>query len=168
MVLLNFDNDLNSPVIHSALSGCHSILVITANNTPFKSYHASLQDFLTDQLRSQTLFYAPAMSHAQLLLGCLGAITRAFNNGTLAPKNALVSWYYHAGLVLCMPCASQGLGGLRDEEAEELVKKIDLKWVKSWMAEALGWAGVPYLIKQFPHEKAREKYESRDSPLMIQ
>ena len=157
MVLLNINNCLKSPVIRSALSGCHSILIIPANsNTKIESYHASLRDFLTDESRSQMLFYAPSVSHAQLLVGCLGAITRAFNNGTLAPKYALVSWYYHAVLFLSVSHTSEGLGGLRDKEGEELVKKIDLKWVKSWMAEALGWAGVPYLIWQVPPEKVRE------------
>ena len=157
MVLFNIDNRLKSPVIRSALSGCHSILVITADDTEIKSYHASLRDFLTDKDRSDNLFYAPTTSHAQLLVGCLGAITTAFNNGTLAPRYALVSWYYHASWFLSMPHASKGLGGLSNEKAMELVKKIDLKWVKSWMAGALTWAGVPYLIQQLPHEKVREK-----------
>ncbi|KAF8638440.1 hypothetical protein AX14_010187 [Amanita brunnescens Koide BX004] len=168
MVLLNVDDYLNSPVICSALSGCHSILMIPANfDTEIKFYHASLQDFLTDQSRSLTLFYAPTMSHAQLMVGCFRAITRAFNSGTLAPRYALTSWCYHAGLFLSMPCSSKELGGLRDEEAEELVEKIDMKWVKSWMAETLGWAGVSYLIQQLHHGEVREKYDWRDSSLMI-
>ncbi|KAF8715595.1 hypothetical protein AX14_012573 [Amanita brunnescens Koide BX004] len=158
-VLLNVNSCLNSPVICFALGGCHSILTIPANfNTEIKFGHASLQDFLTDQTRSGSgspfpspnVFYAPTMSHAQLLVGCLRAITRAFNNGTPAPKYALVSWYYHAGLFLSSPHASEGLGGLRVEEVKELVKKIDLQWVKSWMVQALAWAGVPYLIQQLP------------------
>ncbi|KAF8625279.1 hypothetical protein AX14_011647, partial [Amanita brunnescens Koide BX004] len=125
VVLLNFNNDLTSPVICSALGGCHSILMIPANfDTEIKFYHASLRDFLIDKDRSDTLFYAPTTSHAQLLVGCLGAITGAFNNGTLAPKYALVSWYYHASWLLSMPHASKGLGGLRDEEAMQLVKRV--------------------------------------------
>ncbi|KAF8671195.1 hypothetical protein AX14_005755 [Amanita brunnescens Koide BX004] len=156
-VLLNVDSRLDSPVICSALRGCHSILTIPADfDTEIEFYHASLRDFLTDESRSglgspfPTLFYTPTMFHAQLMVGCLGAITSAFNNDTIAPEYALVSWYYHAGLFLSVPLGSEGLGGLRDEEAEELVKKIDVKWVKSWLVQALGWAGVPYLIQQLP------------------
>ena len=175
-VLLNVDSRLHNPVICSALGGCHSILTIPPDfDAKIKFYHASLQDFLTDQFRSgsgspfpsPTVFYAPAMSHVQLLVGCLKAITRAFNNGTLAPKYALVSWYYHASLFLSAPHTSEGLGELRDQEAKELVKKIDLKWVKSWMVQALGWAGVPYLIQQLPLKEVRS-CKCRDSSVMIQ
>ncbi|KAF8670100.1 hypothetical protein AX14_005945 [Amanita brunnescens Koide BX004] len=162
-VLLNVDNRLKSSVIRSALSGCHSIIAIPTNSiTEIKFYHVSLQDFLTDQSRSQTLFYAPAMCHAQLLVGCLGAITMAFNNGTLAPKYALVSWCRHACSFLSVPRTSKGLGGLRDEEAKELVKKINLKWVKSWMAEALGLS-VPY-IQHFKKGQGSSRYELDSTP----
>jgi hypothetical protein len=85
------------------------------------------------------------------MVACLKAITRAFNDGSNPPKYALISWYYHACLFMAAPRAS-GLEGLKDE-AEELVKKIDSKWVKVWMMGALRLAGVPYLRGQLTQEK---------------
>jgi hypothetical protein len=142
--------------VRFSLRGCHSILVIPGDNTEIKYYHASLRDFLTDESRSGTLVYPPATSHGQLMVACLKAITRAFNDGSKAPKYALISWYYHACLFMVAPRAS-GLEGLQDE-AEGLVKKIDSKWVKFWMVEALRWAGVPYLRGQLTQEKVRVWY----------
>jgi DNA polymerase III delta prime subunit len=142
--------------VRFSLRGCHSILVIPGDNTEIKYYHASLRDFLTDESRSGTLVYPPATSHGQLMVACLKAITRAFNDGSNAPKYALISWYYHACLFMVAPRAS-GLEGLQDE-AEGLVKKIDSKWVKFWMVEALRWAGVPYLRGQLTPEKVRVWY----------
>ncbi|KAF8220037.1 hypothetical protein L208DRAFT_1417263 [Tricholoma matsutake] len=136
-VLLTYDNNLESNVIHSALGGCHSIMIILRDNTEIKFHHASLRDFLTDQSQSNTLFYTPAMSHGQLMVGCLRAITRSFSDGSIAPAYALISWHHHASLFLSALGANEGLGGLKDE-AEELVKKIDLKWVKVWLVQALG------------------------------
>jgi hypothetical protein len=50
--------------IHYALGGCHSILAIAIDDdTAIEPYHASLEDFLTDQSRSQTLLHSPATSH---------------------------------------------------------------------------------------------------------
>ena len=157
-VLVNVDKCLEGPVIRSALNGCHSILVIPGNNEVIESYHASLRDFLTNKSRSNTdfhtLFYDPAISHGQLMVGCLEAITRAFTYASQAPAYALISWYYHACVFLSEPGTSEGLGELKDK-AEELMKKIDVKWVKSWMADALCYAGVPYLKKQLPPQKVR-------------
>jgi len=129
--------------IRSALGGCHSILAITIDDAPIEPYHASFRDFLTDQSRSQSLFYPPATCHGRLMIACLSAITRAVNDGDRAPQYAVVSWYYHS-------CSFLSAGGeleeLRDE-AWELVNKIDLSWVSVWIAEALCWVDVLYLTK---------------------
>jgi hypothetical protein len=136
--------------IHYALGGCHSILAITNDNTAIEPYHASLRDFLTDQSRSQTLFHPPATSHGRLAFACLSAITRAVNDGTPAPEYALISWYYHSCFFLSVGKGSEGLEELRDE-ARELVKRIDLNWVRVWMREAFCLAGLPYLRRaKFP------------------
>ena len=157
-VLVNVDKRLEGPAIRSALNGCHSILVIPGNDEVIESYHASLRDFLTNKFRSNTdfytLFYNPAMSHGQLMVGCLEAITRAFSDGSRAPRYPLISWYYHACVFLSEPGTSEELGGLKDKTGE-LMKKIDVKWVKSWMVDALYWAGVPYLKEQLPPQKVR-------------
>jgi RecA/RadA recombinase len=154
-VLLTVNEGLDGPGVRFALAGCHSILDVPGDSSEIKSYHASLRDFLTNQSRSNILFYAPATSHGQLMVACLSSITRAFSDGTHAPEYALVSWYYHACLFLSAYGPSEGLGGLKDE-AEELVKKINLKWVKAWMVEAVQWAGVPYLRGQLIQEKVRD------------
>ncbi|KAF8239870.1 hypothetical protein L208DRAFT_1385473 [Tricholoma matsutake] len=119
-VLLTYDNNLESNVVHSALGGCHSI-----------SW-------------SNTLFYTPAMSHGQLMVGCLGAITRSFSDGSIVPAYALISWHHHASLYLSALGANEGLGGLKDE-AEELVKV--------WLVQELLWAGVPYLRGESTQKK---------------
>ena len=142
--------------ICSALAGCHSILAIPDDDTKaITPYHASLRDFLVDQSRSKDLIYTPAMSHAQLMLGCLQAITRAFNKGSHAPEYALISWHHHACLFLSTPGIHGELRGLKDE-AVELIQKIDLKWIKSWMTEALCWAGAEYLTVELPLQLVRE------------
>ena len=142
-VLFDFNKLLEVHDILFALGGCHSILVIPEGNTKtIKPHHASLQDFLADQSQSKDLFYTPAMSHAQLMLGCLQAITRAFNDGSHAPEYALISWHHHACLFLSAPGTSEGLKALTDQEPMELIQRINLQWVKSWMAEALYWEGL--------------------------
>ncbi|KAF8225374.1 hypothetical protein L208DRAFT_1211222, partial [Tricholoma matsutake] len=98
MVLLTGNKGLDGPGVRFALVGCHSILDIPGDNTEITSYHASLRDFLTDQSRSNILFYAPATSHGQLMVGCLGAITKSFSDGSIAPEYALISWHHHASL----------------------------------------------------------------------
>ncbi|KAF8704497.1 hypothetical protein AX14_013936 [Amanita brunnescens Koide BX004] len=149
-VLFDDNKPLDVHDIFFALGGCHSILAIPEDNTKeIEPYHASLRDFLADKSRSKTLSYTPAISHAQLMVGCLQAITRAFNDGSHAPEYALISWHHHAYLFLSAPGTSEGLGGLTDE-VTELIQKIDLKWVKSWMTEALRWVGVPYLAMKLP------------------
>ena len=138
--------------IHCALGGCHSILAIKNDCDAIEPYHASLQDFLTDQSWSQNLFHPPAASHGRLMFACLSAITRAFNDGKPAPEYATVSWYYHSYLFLSASKGSEELEELRDD-AQELVKKIDLNWVRVWMIEALCFAGLPYLREaKFPAE----------------
>jgi hypothetical protein len=158
-VLLTYiDNSQENVVIRFALGGCHSIVIIPDNTyTEITFHHASLRDFLTDQSRSNTLFYNPAMSHGQLMVGCLRAITRSFREGSDAPEYALISWHHHASLFLSARGASEELGGLK-EEAEELIKKIDLKWVKVWMVQALYWAGIPYFRGELTQKKVREGY----------
>ena len=152
-VLFDGNKPLEVHDILFALGGCHSILVIPEDDTKeIIPYHASLRDFLADQSRSKDLFYTPAMSHAQLMLGCFQAITRAFNNGSHAPEYPLISWHHHACLFLSEPGTREGLGELTDE-VMELIQKINLKWVKSWMTEALWWAGVPYFAMKLPLQK---------------
>ena len=149
-ILHGLHGHLTMSGIRSALGGCHSLLAIKNDDAPIEPYHASFRDFLTDQSRSQSLFHPPAASHGRLMFGCLSAITRAFNGSEHAPKYALVSWYYHSCSFLPAGEGSEELEELRDE-ARELVKKIDLNWVMEWMAEALCWAGLPYLRKvKFP------------------
>jgi RecA/RadA recombinase len=99
-VLLTVNEGLDGPGVRFALAGCRSILDVPGDSSEIKSYHASLRDFLTNQSRSNILFYAPATSHGQLMVACLSSITRAFSDGTHAPEYALVSWYYHA----CLSC----------------------------------------------------------------
>ncbi|KAK2463805.1 hypothetical protein APHAL10511_004110 [Amanita phalloides] len=141
------DKSLSSKRVRSALSGCHSILVIPDDNArEIRSYHASLRDFLTDESRSAHLFYAPAISHAQLMVRCFEVITRFVHDRRRPPEYALVSWYYHARWFLASLPPKQGSGGL-EEAAKALVTKLTLEWVKSWLMEALYWAGVPYLIR---------------------
>ncbi len=151
-ILLAFNKHLTSPGIRFALRRCHSILVIPDNNTQIEPCHASLRDFLTNQSRSGTLFHAPATCHGQLMFGCLSAITRAFSDGTRPPKYGLISWYYHAHLFLS---TGEGLDEQKDE-TQELVKKIDLNWVKLWMIEAFCWAGLRYLKGDFPLAKVQK------------
>jgi hypothetical protein len=50
---------------------------------------------------------------------------------------------------------SEELEELRDE-ARELVKKFDLKWVRVWMGEALCWAGLSYLRRAKFSTKVRK------------
>ncbi|KAF8640197.1 hypothetical protein AX14_010004, partial [Amanita brunnescens Koide BX004] len=95
------------------------------------------------------------------MLGCLQAITRAFNNGSHAPEYPLISWYHHACLFLSEPGTREGLGELTDE-LMEWIQKINLKWIKSWMTEALWWAGVPYLAMKLPLQKGHNSLASAD------
>jgi hypothetical protein len=154
-VLLTVEKGLDGPGVHFALAGCRSILNIAGDYNEIKSYHASLQDFLTNQSRSNTLFYPLATAHGQLMVACLGAITTAFNDGSNAPEYALISWYHHACLFLSAPSTTEEVGQLK-HEAKEWVKKIDLRWVKLWMPKALSFAGVPYLLRQLPPKMVRE------------
>jgi hypothetical protein len=153
-ILLAVDGHLTSPGIRSALGGCHSTLLIPQGNSEIEPYHASLRDFLTDQSRSGPLFLAPMTCHGQLMFGCISAITRAFIEGTRPPEYALVSWYHHACSFLSTG-SREDLGDLNDK-AQELVEKIDVKWVKSWMTTALYFAGVHYLRDELPPQKVRK------------
>jgi hypothetical protein len=141
------DKSLSSKKVRSALSGCHSILIIPDDNArEIRSYHASLRDFLTDQSRSTHLFYAPAISHSPLMVRCFKVITRSVHDRRRPPEYALVSWYCHARWFLASLPPKQGLGWL-EEVAKALVTRLTLEWVKSWLKEALYWAGVPYLTR---------------------
>ena len=150
-VMLAFDEHLMSTGIRYALGGCHSILIIP-EDTPIESYHASLQDFLTDQSRSMAFFCAPAICHGRLMFGCLWAITRAINDEKQAPEYALISWYYHACCFLSATHVGEELEE-QDDETHELFKKINVNWVKWWMIEALSYAGLPYLRAEFAPSK---------------
>jgi len=143
-ILLTLNEYLTSPGIRITLRRCHSILVIPNDNSKIEPYHASLRDFLTDKSRSETLFQAPAMCHGRLMVGCLSAITRAFSDGTRSPEYGLISWYYHACFFLSTGGATDGSEELKGK-AQEMFTKIDLNWLKLWMAEALCWVGIPYL-----------------------
>jgi len=149
-ILLTFNKHLTSPGILFALRRCYSIIAIPEDNGPIKMYHASLRDFLTDQSRSGPLFCSPAPCHARLMFSCLSAITRAFDDNKRAPEYALASWYYHACSFLSAGVTGGGLEDLRDEE---LVKKIDLKWVKFWMAESLNGSGLERSMMEFATKK---------------
>ena len=154
-ILFAFNKYLTTPGILSALRRCHSILSIVEGRT-INPYHSSLRDFLTDQSRAMTLFLAPAMCHGRLVLGCVSAITRAFRDGTSAPKYALLFWYHHACSALTTSSGdSEGLGDLKDE-VQELVKTIDLNWVKSWIIQASRWTVTKDLIVELPPTKVQE------------
>ena len=152
--LIALDDRLSSFNIRIALRRCHSVLVIE-NDTPIESYHASLRDFLTDHSRSGTLSHTPATCHGRLMLACLKVITKAFDNGTNAPKYALISWCYHAWHFLSTGGDAEGLEQVKDE-TQALVKKIKLNWVKMWMIEASGLAGVLYLKVKLHPTKVRD------------
>ena len=160
-ILVARNEHLTSDGIRSALGGCHSILVVPDDDTLIKPHHASLRDFLTDQSRSKTLFRIPAVCHAQLMFDCLSVITRAFNDGTRAPEYALISWCYHACCFLSTREASEQL------KDEELIRTINLNWVKSWMIQALCWAGAPYLNQKLPPSRVGNQYLILRHPLLI-
>ena len=149
-ILFTLNRHLTRHGILSALRRCHPILSIAEGRT-INPYHASLRDFLTDQSRSTTLFLAPATCHGQLMLGCLSAITMAFRVGESGPKYALVSWYHHACSFLITSSADV-LGQMKDQ-VQELVAKIDLDWVKSWLIDALFWKGGKSLRFDLPTKK---------------
>ena len=154
-ILATLNKYLTSAGICSALRGCHSILSFGAGEI-IEPRHASLRDFLTDQSRSMTLFLAPATCHGRLMLGCLSVITRAFSDGTAAAKYPLVSWYHHACFFLT---TSANVGdGLREmrQKAQELVKKMDLNWIRSWMIQAWQWVAIPDFQVDLPPSKVQE------------
>ena len=155
IVLLSLNKHLTSAGILSALRRCHSILSIGEGST-ISPYHASLRDFLTDESRASTLFFAPATCHGRLMLACLLAITKPSREGTSRPPYALVSWYYHTFSVLITRNGDiEGLGGMKDE-FQGLVKLIDVSWVKSWLIQALRWTEVLYLKFELPSTKVPE------------
>jgi hypothetical protein len=82
------------------------------------------------------------------MFGCLSVITRAFSDGTRPSEYELISWYYHACSFLSTGSASDGSEELKGK-AQEMFTKIDLNWLKLWMAEALCWAGIRYLKGNF-------------------
>ena len=151
-ILFTFNKFLTSAGILSALRRCHSVLSIGNTINP---YHASLRDFLTDQSRATTLFFAPATCHGRLMLACFSAIDNAFHEGTHAPRYAHESWYYHASSFLTT-CSGdiEGLGEMKDE-FQELVKKVDLNWVKSWLTKAIYWQPVMFLRVELPSTKVQ-------------
>ena len=153
-ILFTLNKHLTTTGILSALRRCHSILSIAEGKT-INPHHASLRDFLTDKSRSTTLFLAPATCHGRLMVACLSVITRAYRDGTAGPRYALVSWHYHSCSVLSTSSGDEGLGEMKDE-VEELVKKIDFDWVKSWLLEALYWAGAKYLTVELPSTNVQE------------
>jgi hypothetical protein len=150
-ILLTVDKYLTASGILFVLRRCHSVLAIAEGET-IVPYHASLRDFMTDESRASTLFLAPATYHGRLMLACFSAITRAFSDGNPG-EYAFLSWYYHACFFLTSSGGDgEGLGEMRNE-VEELVEKIDLNWVKSWMLEALLWAGIRYFRVELPPRK---------------
>ena len=153
-ILFAFNKYLTSAGIVSALRRCHSVLSIREGRT-INPYHASLRDFLTDQSRATTLFLAPAMCHGRLMLACFSAINKAFREGTSGPEYAFVSWYYHACSFLTT-CSGdiEGLGEMK-AEVQELVQKIDFKWVKAWLTEAIYWQTVASLSVELPSTKVQ-------------
>ena len=153
-ILFTLNRHLTRHGILSALRRCHSILS-TADDSTINPYHASLRDFLTDGSRSTTLFLPPATCHGRLMLGCLSAVTRAFSEGTDGPRYPVVSWYYHAcSFLITRSGDSEDLEEMKDE-VQQLVKKIDLAWVKSWLIQALYWETVSSLRFKLPSAKVQ-------------
>jgi hypothetical protein len=93
------------------------------------------------------------------MFGCISAITRAFSDGTPPPEYAQVSWFYHACSFLSTGGGSEELGEL-DGKAKEMIKKIDLRWVMSWLMTALYRAGVHYLRIELPSKEVGENDRS--------
>jgi len=82
---------------------------------------------------------------------CLKSITDGFGGpGSDKPHEyASITWYHHCSSLLSQANASQDFQLLcRDVNAEG--KKINLKWLKYWMVEALNWAGVGYIRVNLP------------------
>ncbi|KAG6904256.1 hypothetical protein DXG01_011378, partial [Tephrocybe rancida] len=136
---------LNIENIYGALNGCHSVLIVPEDGQPITFHHASLQDFLTNEKRSKDLFYAPVTYHAQLMICSLEAITAAFSSGANALEYALIAWHHHACCFLSAANTNNHIPGGLEHKAVDLIKNIDLEWVKSWLKKALFWAGIPYL-----------------------
>ena len=162
IILFTLNKHLTPSGILSALRRCHSILSIPERST-INPYHASLRDFLTDHSRATTLFLAPAMCHGRLMLACLSAITNAFREGSTGPRYALVSWYYHAYSVLTTSSGDSETLGEMKGEIQELVKKIDLDWVKSWLIESVHWERVMHLSVELPSTKVQSWNLTRSS-----
>ncbi|KAG6914779.1 hypothetical protein DXG01_015407 [Tephrocybe rancida] len=131
--------------ICGALNGCHSVLVIPEDGQPITFHHASLQDFLTNEKRSKDLLYAPTTYHVQLMICSLEEITTAFSSGTNASEYALIAWHHHACCFLSSANTDNHISGGLEHKAMDLIKNIGLEWVKSWLTQALAWAGIPYL-----------------------
>jgi hypothetical protein len=80
------------------------------------------------------------------MFACLSAITSAFDDGKQAPGYSVRSWYYHSCSFLSASKGNDELGEL-EEDTQNLVKKIDLNWVRAWMVEAVYLVGLSYLRK---------------------
>jgi len=136
--------------IRTALNRCHSVLIVPDDdNKDIQPYHASLRDFLTSQGRSLAFFCAPAEFHAKILIACLKAITGGFRGNDKPHKYACIMWYHHCSSLLSWANASQDFQSLcHDVNIEG--NKINLKWLKYWMVEALTWTGVGYIKVDLP------------------
>jgi hypothetical protein len=83
--------------IRMALDRCHSVLAIPDDdNEMIRPYHASLQDFLTNQARSQDFFLAPAKFHALIAIACLKGITDNLRLNCTSDKYISTAWYLHS------------------------------------------------------------------------
>ncbi|KAG6906285.1 hypothetical protein DXG01_014765 [Tephrocybe rancida] len=142
--------------IYGALNGCHSVLIVPEDGQPITFHHASLQDFLTNQKRSKDLLYVPTTYHAQLMICSLEAIMTAFSSGANASEYTLIAWHHHAYCFLSAADTDNHIAGGLEHKAVDLIKNIDLEWVKLWLIQALFWVGIPYLRVEWASGKQRQ------------
>jgi hypothetical protein len=133
--------------IRTALSRCHSVLAIPDDdNDSIRPHHASLRDYLTDQERSENLVCAPAQFHASIALDCLRAINDSLRSQEKPTEYPCIAWYYHSSHLLSHADGNEQLHLFQEVKAQ--VAAVDVGWLKWWMAEALAYAGIPYIRPQ--------------------
>jgi hypothetical protein len=121
---------LKTSDIRISLDRCHSVLFIPDDDTqPIRPYHASLQDFLTNKERSQSLFCVPSASHLRLMVGCVNDLTQACKTDSDPFLYSCSYWGHHASQILSDTSTAHAHSLLLHDVAEQ----IDLGWVKYWL-----------------------------------
>ena len=155
-ILSTLNKHLTTPGILSALRRCHSISI--AEDETINPYHGSLRNFLTDESRATTrLFLAPATCHGRLMVGCFSAIADSFRDASFVPSRyAFMSWHYHAcSVLIAISGDDEGLGKM-EGMVQEMIKAIDLKWVKRLIIWAISWTTPDSMVMNLPPKKVQE------------